>query len=678
MQEGREMLSSKGFYLLILLVLLSSLLAYQVRVPYRVSLGVEGDTPFIAGFYHRERSEYDAYRWSGGEGVVRFYGIGSNQELRLRMRIHGAREEGYPQPEVRVVVKGEETGRFIASGGMEVYEFEVRRGLVGIRGDIEVKIEAETFMPLGDNRELGVIVDWVEVEAIDGLAIPGLMVMVYMVGVVVVVYMMMRWANVGERVNCLVSCLVVVLGSIGIGWGRIGLGVWGGRLFWILVVGYIGVRAVGIAYEKTGGEGRWGIGVRLVKLVMVALLLALMIRLALLFLTKGYESDIEENMGWAWQTTMAGLHTFYLEPSPMGRAIYPPFSLYIFRGVGEVYRWLYGPEFPPPWEESREQLSVMVRLPGVIGEIILGLVIFLYLGRRVGWREGYIGMVGFLFNPAVIFDSGYWGQTDGVHGLLVVWATIGVMVGRVGISWLLIVLGVMAKPQALVYVPMVAVITLMRYGMRGVMRGVVSGVVTGLALISPFIYFGTWKSLWEFFTSMTAFHATTTVNAHNLWWLVGLGEMVPDKYAPWFLPPFLNYRHLGLILLGVFVLFALWRLVGEKEEGVVWVVGAYIGFVFFMLPTQIHENYMYMLFPLLVWGAIKDRRYRVIYLLLSLTWLVNMVLHDPQIVRLLSPEKPEIMGSVALPLPKFINAMVNTVVLCYWTVLILARRLLVR
>ena len=55
---------------------------------------------------------------------------------------------------------------------------------------------------------------------------------------------------------------------------------------------------------------------------------------------------------------------------------------------------------------------------------------------------------------------------------------------------------------------------------------------------------------------------------------------------------------------------------------------AYTAFAFFMGMTQIHENHMYAVFPLLAVAAALNWRLWPLYAVLALTWCANMLLHD--------------------------------------------------
>jgi hypothetical protein len=204
---------------------------------------------------------------------------------------------------------------------------------------------------------------------------------------------------------------------------------------------------------------------------------------------------------------------------------------------------------------------------------------------------------------------------------------------------------------------------------------------TTVIVMSPFISSGTWNKAMGYFASLpqhNVFATDTTHNAHNLWWLIGLGKSVPASNPAWSLSlPLvgpLSYEVIGFLLFAIAVLFALWRLARTPKGGWMWAIVAYIAFSFFMLPTKVHENYMYTVFPLLAMGLFADRSLTAIYLVLSGTWLLNLVLHDPIAIDLGSPTSEGIVTSSMVGSARTLNALLNTVIFSYWTMLLIRKK----
>src|SRR5206468_7914726 len=105
------------------------------------------------------------------------------------------------------------------------------------------------------------------------------------------------------------------------------------------------------------------------------------------------------------------------------------------------------------------------------------------------------------------------------------------------------------------------------------------------------------------------------------------------------------------------------RAIREPTLGVACAAAAYTAFGFFMGMTQIHENHMYAVFPLLAVAAAVDRRLWPLYAVLALTWCANMLLHDFDLA--------DAIVAPLLPWPledaQRANALINSGVFAVWT-----------
>jgi hypothetical protein len=121
-----------------------------------------------------------------------------------------------------------------------------------------------------------------------------------------------------------------------------------------------------------------------------------------------------------------------------------------------------------------------------------------------------------------------------------------------------------------------------------------------------------------------------SVNAHNIWWFLTLG--LPGVPASKELLPGITYQILGTILFLSAYLASLVKVWRSKTSSEVFFGLGYIGFLFFMLALGMHENYLFSVLPFLAAVGVKNRRLALVYALLSLTFLFNMILHDPFIM----------------------------------------------
>jgi hypothetical protein len=169
-------------------------------------------------------------------------------------------------------------------------------------------------------------------------------------------------------------------------------------------------------------------------------------------------------------------------------------------------------------------------------------------------------------------------------------------------------------------------------------------------------------------------------------------------HPPWKTVPILAAAFaLGAVGLAMFGLFY-GVCLHDFHGSTLYFVSASIAFGFFILSTHMHENHFFHFFPLISLVWFLDARLRRIYLILSLTFLANMALHDPYLTAAF--HELSIGPSLSLPsqtvppadvleslsrqdyadialqakgdsslgwlLPTIINSQVNVLVFAYW------------
>jgi hypothetical protein len=396
--------------------------------------------------------------------------------------------------------------------------------------------------------------------------------------------------------------------------------------------------------------------------------------------TPGYPPDLNTYKLWSIVAGTRGIQTIY-DPMPgsggeaegvratsgFGDYDYPPLYAYLLAPIGA----LYGSVVPEPLASFADSkgLNLLVKIPPFIFDLLVaGLIVWVarrLRGDRVddasdesrpdpkAWKGIFSwAALAYLLQPAVLFNSGYWGQPDSIHGFFVILALTLVLLRRFEPGWIALALGCMMKPLAAPYIPLIALATILRGGWRRLATSAAAAAGTGLVLMFPFILTGRATGVIRHVLFDVDLMPFNSVNAHNLWWLIGPWRSARD---PWIGP--LNMTHVGLLLFGISyaaVLAGLWK--GERRRGAVpggggregigrsggarsiagplageerwFIAAACVAFAFFFFSTHMHENHLFMLIPLSALLAIHDRSWRPIMLAAGIVVLVNMALHD--------------------------------------------------
>jgi hypothetical protein len=158
----------------VLAVVVAALLtaaAYQVPWTYRVDLG-GSDAPYVDGFGPAQRFRLTTWRWTDDVSRLVFHDAGQSigrGRARLRMRIAAPRPEGSWPPRLDLALNSHPIARLSPPAEFVESVWPVDGREAG-PGDWTVSFQSETFQK--DSRRLGVQLDWVEIQAEEGLVWP--------------------------------------------------------------------------------------------------------------------------------------------------------------------------------------------------------------------------------------------------------------------------------------------------------------------------------------------------------------------------------------------------------------------------------------------------------------------------------------------------------------------------
>jgi hypothetical protein len=663
---------SSSFLLLFPLALLF-VAAYQTQREIALDLTTSGNEEVLDGFYKPDGGA----RWTQDQSAVWLPSQGGrNLALRVGLRLSGASlGQAHGPRRVIISLNGEKLADFNAAEQERDYEWSIAPWQLGINGDLLLEIASETFRSPSDSRELGVQVSRVWVTRGQGLAVPPLRPFVRLLGLLGSCALLFqifsrRWRRwIGEIITGTVrqrfidqlfnppALILFGLGLfvvIGLAFDRIQttwwLGLCASSLFFIAVLTWLIARII-----EVGSPGR-----REAVGVVTIFGLAALIRLAF-DAGRGYEGDVDLYLALVWKTVRYGIQSAYIAKEVIA-SDNPPLLLYPFWFLGWLYKQLVAPLFSPPWINDPRLLRVMLRLPGETADLLAGALIFRVLRRMsVPFAASLIATGAYLFNPVLIFDSGYWGNTAAVHILFMLLALIAIE--RCSFEWAGagMAAAILTKPQALAIVPIVC---LRAFRERRVLRFSAGVAGTALLLTIPFIVTGHIQDVVNQYLSTTEYHPVLSANAHNFWWLVSGGHGWLSDTAG--VGP-ISFRMVGLFMFALATLLSLaviWR-----DRRMLFPAAAYQSLAFFMLNTQIHEDHLLAMFAPLVIAAALDRSLWWLYGAFTLTALANMILHDPNLfVTWLGYPVSEVLGGPAFAVPRWLNAAAQTGLFIVFTV----------
>jgi len=358
------------------------------------------------------------------------------------------------------------------------------------------------------------------------------------------------------------------------------------------------------------------------ELLLVAGLLGALaiVKCLLLPLFAGYPHDIFEFLLWGEVMTRGPWHVY--DPQFMCR--YMPGYLYaLWAAVAPAREFYFGPAVT---EATTSTLRMLVRIPPIIADFLLGLIVFAWLriigsaGRGLSMRRQVGAVMLFALNPALLFTSVGCGQNDSALTLPVMLALLMVSQGS-GLAAAAAALAVIVKLQGLIVLPIVGIWILLQGRLRDWIVATLAFLATVIVAFAPFQIGRPWDFLARVIASSAEYFPYTSLNAFNLMALAA-GMRIRDSMTLLGLSAF----SLGMLLMAALYLVAVsmvWR--DRSPRALLYAAFlAYLGF--FVLPTRIHERYLYFALALLTPLALDSWATIAMFVTLTVTFLTNQII----------------------------------------------------
>jgi 4-amino-4-deoxy-L-arabinose transferase-like glycosyltransferase len=361
----------------------------------------------------------------------------------------------------------------------------------------------------------------------------------------------------------------------------------------------------------------------------------------------GLGNDIGAFNAWGQRMASVGPGAFY-EPGYF--ADYPPGYLYVLWLLGAI-----GGALTPL--VGQNATGGLVKIPGILADVGVAWMLFVICRRwgdqllaRVhldisGARLGLVAATAYLFNPGVVFETAVWGQVDAVGSLLLLATLYALARGWTEVAAVGAIVALLVKFQFGYLVPIVAIVGLKRHLLGRsadpehqarrdplrVLTSLAAGVISLTLLILPFgmtvfvsdptarSCFGLpgadpVMSLIGKFCEASETYSGLTINAFSLWRnpFSGLGDTFfrgDDTVVALVVGGIgLTWQQTGTLLFGAVVLLALWQVARRDDMRGLLLASLLIAIAFFVLPTRVHERYLFpavaLAAPLLLSGRI--------------------------------------------------------------------------
>jgi hypothetical protein len=385
-----------------------------------------------------------------------------------------------------------------------------------------------------------------------------------------------------------------------------------------------------------------------------------------LFPDQGFAGDLHYHEGWMRVLDQVGPGGFYVNV----RDALPPGFLWILWPLSKlagILPGLTGMRFD-------EAIAALVKVPAIAADLLVAAVLFRLVGQWSGRRAGLIGAALFLFIPVTWYESALWGQIDSIGALLILGAIVLLIRGWSEGAAAAAVMATLVKPQFAIVLFIVGIVLVRRHlfapgsgplptlpdwlrrrkegrverwlvreqGPRRLLTSALVALVVGLILILPFDietrapssvagipFVRDAAGLLALMGGELGHISPLTANAYNAWALVGPDPFAAGGVSHWTDDSLkvidgLSAFTVGILLLSGTGILVAWQLLRRDDRISIVLAATIVAAAVFILPTRVHERYMFPAFALAAPLAATSRSWRAWYVVIGIATVVNL------------------------------------------------------
>ncbi len=376
---------------------------------------------------------------------------------------------------------------------------------------------------------------------------------------------------------------------------------------------------------------------------LALILLSLILRFSLLFLD--YSFDVNNHMVWAKDALTRGVRGFYEIQSSQGFAThypnYPPLAIVIFSFVYPLQSFIFKlvwwfnvtfPIFPSKltlFVESRVFLAGLLKLPSIAADVGIALLLMEFARKMVPKEKKlpFITASLFLFNPAIFYNSAFWGQIDAVPIFFALLSFYLLFFTKHSIlSALTFTLGILVKPTIFLYLPIYVIYLVWKHKLIDSLKALGTSLLVFWLVFLPFYQSGN-ILLYPFTTYYKSILLTQSIpfatnGAFNFWLLLTQFKGIKDTTV--FLLG-MSYRVWGYILTGAIFTLLASHAIKKKERATAFLCATFLlSLAGFLFLTKMHERYLMLPLPFLLLLSLKQKVYLRGFILLSIIGFLNL------------------------------------------------------
>jgi Gpi18-like mannosyltransferase len=310
--------------------------------------------------------------------------------------------------------------------------------------------------------------------------------------------------------------------------------------------------------------------------------------------------------------------------------------------LATIYGWIGG-----PYTQTTPSLHILVKMPSILYDLVLIAAVYrvtlVVVQNQAPEREGSDGTPErcalaaatiCAFHPAILYDSAVWAQVDAAISAAMLVSLVLAFYGRPAWAGFVFGLGFSIKPHPIILVPLLGLILWRKGRLQAIERFFVVASSTVLLILVPWLIHGDGNRIRDVYVTLfTKQRERLSELAWNIWWIPDqLGDPRPGSTAfGWF--DVLTYQRLAFALSACATILAITYALRHSDIVSMLVAAAYQAFAFYELPVGSHERYLYPLFVLLLPVLFVRPRWLLLYVPISVTFFMNLVVVAPPMQR---------------------------------------------
>lgn len=367
-----------------------------------------------------------------------------------------------------------------------------------------------------------------------------------------------------------------------------------------------------------------------VKFNLFTLSLIVIFLLRIIFSFVVWHPDLNNHIDWGIRFFEYGSHKFYAPESNVWSFTWPnqpPGTIYIFAGVRKLFEFVFNvfwqlnikiPAFPSMIVSYFETnlYPAMLKLPAIFSDFGIAYLLFKITNKKAA-------VFIWLLNPVVWYNSTIWGQYDAVINFFALLSFYLLNKRKLTFAVLSFVLSIYIKASLLIFAPIFLIIMIQqKYKIKDWLAAIFISLSFIVLATMPFSKGNTLVWLYDLYIKKVFVQQlhVITANAFNLWSAIAGIHERPDSL------PFLGltYKIWGNLLFGFSYLPLLYKVYKNQNiKNTIWVL-ALTAFSSFVLLTNMHERYLYPLFPYLTILLVEKGINKMVYWIITIVSLLGM------------------------------------------------------